>query len=32
MTATIRFDYKPLPVHAAFHTDTSYERALFGGY
>lgn len=26
------FDYRPLPVHHAFHMDTSYERTVFGGY
>src|ERR1019366_8215064 len=29
---TINFDYKPLPVHSAFHTSTTYETMLFGAF
>ena len=28
----ITFSYRPLPIHAAFHKSTSYERALFGAF
>jgi phage terminase large subunit len=28
----ITFEYRPLPVHASFHTSTAYERALFGAF
>lgn len=28
----VKFDYKPLPVHAPFHQSTARERAVIGGY
>lgn len=28
----IDFTYKPMPIHAAFHQNTSYERMLFGAF
>lgn len=29
---TIKFDYKPIPVHAPFHTSSAPERFLFGAF
>jgi len=29
---TINFEYRPLPIHAEFHTSLAYERSLFGAF
>lgn len=31
-TMQIEFKYQPMPVHRPFHSDTAYERALFGAF
>lgn len=28
----VEFEYRPLPIHAGFHTSGAYERALFGAF